>query len=331
MKEKKPKILIIDDEEVILTVLQELFTREGYEVAIARSGEKGIEIFQQDEFNLAIIDKNLEGRSGIDILKTVKEINPNVEAMIITGYASLESAIESIRLGAYDYILKPIESLSGIAERVKRALEKQRMAEGKIRLLEKLRHSHEELERAYLETLKVVANTIEAKDPYTRGHIDRVMSLSVKVGEELGLRSEELRDIQFASVLHDIGKITIRADVLTKPGRLSNKEYEHIQGHSLSGAKIIEGVDFLKDALPLVKHHQERYDGTGYPDGLKGENIPLGARIITTVDSYDAMLSDRPYRKEMSVEEAIEELTRNVGKHFDGRVVDALIRKIKYG
>ncbi len=331
MKESKPKILIIDDEEVILTILNELLTREGYEVDMARSGEEGIEIFRQDSFNLAIIDKNLEGRSGIDILKTVKEINPTVEAMIMTGYASLDSAIESIRLGAYDYILKPFESLSGIAERVKRALEKQRMARGKIRLLEELRASHEELEKAYLETLKVVANTIEAKDPYTRGHIDRVMSISVKVAEDLGLEAEEIRDIQFASILHDIGKITIRVEVLTKPGRLSNEEYEHIKEHSLSGTKIIEGVDFLKGALPLVKHHQERYDGTGYPDGLNGEDIPLGARIITAVDSYDAMISDRPYRKGMAVEEAMEELKKNMGVHFDARVVAALMRVVKGG
>lgn len=187
----------------------------------------------------------------------------------------------------------------------------------------KLYHS---IKRLYKSTIQVLANAMDSKDPYTHGHSRRVARYSVMIAREMGLPDNEQEDIYFAALLHDIGKIGIRDNILCKPGKLTDEEYRIIKEHPVISAQILEPVEFLKDKIPMVKHHHERYDGRGYPDGLKGENIPLGARIITVADSFDAMTSDRSYRRRMDFNRAIEELKNCSGAQFDPEIVDLFVK-----
>jgi response regulator RpfG family c-di-GMP phosphodiesterase len=183
----------------------------------------------------------------------------------------------------------------------------------------------EDLQRTHFEAMKALAQAIEAKDQYTRGHCDRTVGYAMAIAEKLELSEEERRSLRYAAFLHDVGKIGIHESILAKEGRLTEDEYRMMQAHPSMGAEIIKGVEFLKPVVPLVYHHQERYDGKGYPAGLSGEAIPLGARIVAVLDTFDAMTSDRPYRKAMGLDQAMSELRRCAGTQFDPRVVEAFI------
>lgn len=185
------------------------------------------------------------------------------------------------------------------------------------------------LTKGVLDTVQALAVAIEAKDPYTKGHVQRVTQYAVALGDELGLSPGEIRTLQFGAMLHDIGKIGIRAEVLNKPGALTEAERAHIRSHPIVGEQIIAEVDFLQDVRPCIRHHQERYDGSGYPDGLKGEAIPLLARIIAVADVFDALTTDRPYRRALPVERALTLLQEETGQAFEPKVVEALCRMLR--
>jgi HD-GYP domain-containing protein (c-di-GMP phosphodiesterase class II) len=170
---------------------------------------------------------------------------------------------------------------------------------------------------------------VEAKDAYTKGHTERVAEYSVALGRKMTLGKKELRDLAFAAVLHDIGKLVVIENVLKKPGRLDDQEWEILRSHPVIGASIIENMEFLAGAVPLVRHHHERYDGEGYPDGLKGEEIPLGARIIAVADSFDAMTTDRPYRNALSREVALGTMISKAGTQFDARAIESFIELVE--
>ena len=186
------------------------------------------------------------------------------------------------------------------------------------------------LKKTHLDSVKVLAGAIEAKDPYTRGHSDRVRSLSLRIGMKLGLSGKRLEDLVFGALLHDIGKIGIKDEVLQKPGRLSPEEYRHVQEHPLIGVKILEAFDFFKDKVLMIRHHHEHFDGSGYPDRLVGEEIPLEARIIAISDAFDAMTSLRPHRARMTLETALKEMQEGVGKQFDPAILEVFLREKLY-
>ena len=186
------------------------------------------------------------------------------------------------------------------------------------------------LKKAHLDSVKVLAGTIEAKDPYTRGHSDRVGRMSMRIAAYLGFREERLESLAFGALLHDIGKIGIRDEVLQKPGALSLEEYRHIQEHSLIGVKILDGIEFFKDKILMIRNHHEHFDGSGYPDGLIGETIPLEARIIAVSDVFDAMTSLRPHRGILSLEDALGELKGGEGKQCDPKILDIFLREKIY-
>ena len=218
-----------------------------------------------------------------------------------------------MRLGAYDFIIKPVD-LDLLVLSVKKALEKKRLEEeveayhkNLEKLVEertaKLQQALLVLKKAHLDSVKVLAEAIDAKDPYTRGHSDRVRRMSMRIAMKLGFGEKRLESLVFGALLHDIGKIGIRDEVLQKQGPLSPEEYQYIQQHPLIGVKIVEGIDFFKDKIPMIRNHHEHFDGSGYPDGLVGEAIPLEARIIAVPDAFDAMTSLRPHRRAMPVED----------------------------
>jgi putative two-component system response regulator len=334
------RILIVDDEEAIGSLLARRLTREGYLCSTANNGREALQDLNKNNVVLIISDIKMPGMDGIELLKRVKTKNPNMMMLMMTSYPEIKMAVEAMRLGAYDFLIKPFD-LGLTVLSVKRALEKKRLEEevaSHHKNLEKLveerttelRQTLLVLKKSYLDSVKVLAGTIEAKDPYTRGHSDRVGRMSMRIAACLGFIEERVESLVFGALLHDIGKIGIRDEVLQKPGVLSPEEYQHIQEHPLIGVKILEGIDFFRDKIPMIRNHHEHFDGSGYPDGLIGETIPLEARIITVSDVFDAMTSLRPHRGTLSLEAALGELKNGEGKHFDPKILDIFLREKIY-
>ena len=194
----------------------------------------------------------------------------------------------------------------------------------------KLQLAYRTLKKAYLDSVKVLAEAIDAKDPYTRGHSDRVRKMSLQIATSLGFTEERMEILEYGALLHDIGKIGIKDEILRKPGALSPEEYQTIQEHPLIGVKIVEGIEFFKDKIPMIRHHHEHFDGKGYPDGLVGEGIPLEARIIAVPDAFDAMASLRPHRKAMPLEDILLEMEKYKGKQFDPKILEIFLREKIY-
>lgn len=325
------RVLIVDDEEVVRLVLGEALS-DSFCLAQVKSAEEAVPYLTRKPPNILLVDKNLPGMSGIDLLKQAKALDPEIEIIIITGYASLESAIEAMRLGAYDYLLKPFEDLAIVEEKVRLAGEKNELSVERRKLMDQVLASNKELQlaqqqlkKAYLQTLTGMITALEARDAYTRGHSDRVADFSEQIGREMGLRGEELTDLVDAARLHDIGKIGIREDVLNKEGKLTDAEYEHIKTHPVIGADIVERMEAYVHLVPFIRHHHERYDGRGYPGGLQNDDIPMQARIIAVADTYDAMTSVRPYRNPRSTSEALRIIREVAGTQLDPTVVGAFL------
>jgi putative nucleotidyltransferase with HDIG domain len=334
------RILIVDDEELICRLLAQRLTSEGYACVTANNGREALSHFYKDTFSLIISDIRMPEMDGIELLKRVKDLNPNMMVIMVTAYPELDMAVEAMRLGAYDFIIKPAD-LDLILLSVRKALEKRRLEEeleayhkDLERLVEErtagLRQAYRVLKKAHFDSVKVLAQAIDAKDPYTRGHSDRVRRMSLKIAGHLGFSEERLESLEYGALLHDIGKIGIKDEVLQKPGALNPGEYQYIQEHTLIGAKIVEGIDFFKDKIPMIRCHHEYYDGSGYPDGLVGETIPLEARIITVPDAFDAMASLRPHRRAMPLEEVLMELEKGRAKQFDPKVLEIFLREKIY-
>jgi putative nucleotidyltransferase with HDIG domain len=334
------RILIVDDEELICRLLAQRLTSEGYACVTANNGREALSHFYKDTFSLIISDIRMPEMDGIELLKRVKDLNPNMMVIMVTAYPELDMAVEAMRLGAYDFIIKPAD-LDLILLSVRKALEKRRLEEeleayhkNLERLVEErtagLQHAYRVLKKAHLDSVKVLAEAIDAKDPYTRGHSDRVRRMSLRIAGHLGFSEERLESLEYGALLHDIGKIGIKDEVLQKPGALNPGEYQYIQEHTLIGVKIVEGIDFFKDKIPMIRCHHEYFDGSGYPDGLAGEAIPLEARIITVPDAFDAMASLRPHRRAMPLEEVLMELEKGRAKQFDPKVLEIFLREKIY-
>jgi len=336
----KERILVVDDEEMICYVLRQRLTMEGYTCIQAHNGREALHHFYRDKFSLIISDVKMPEMDGLELLRRVKALKPSMIVIMITAYAEIDMAVEAIRLGAYDFILKPAD-LDWVVLSVQRALEKKRLeeeVEAYQKNLEKLveertaelQKAYHTLQKAHLDSVKALAEAIEAKDPYTRGHSDRVRKMSLRLGQKLDFSAKKLENLEFGALLHDIGKIGIKDEVLQKQSLLGAEEYHYIQEHPLIGVKIVEGVDFFKDIIPMIRHHHENFGGQGYPDGLMGEAIPLEARIITVSDAFDAMISARPHRSRMSLEEALRELKMGDKKQFDPYLLNIFLQEEVY-
>ncbi len=493
------KILVIDDEEIICHLLEDSLSAQGYTVITAQSGTEALKKVKQESFDMVITDIRMPDVTGIQILEEVKKINPQTLVIIMTAFASVKTAQEAIRKGAYDYITKPFEK-GELDFAVKRAMEARRLTianknlnknlqEFNIRLESKVRERtqklatiyriekeisstlelsevlkvivnrtihvldsgiisillindqgelyikraiglndkiiretklklgerisgwvaqnkeailiediekaplfakenqeryytrslisaplifegkvigvinvnnkksreaytkddlnflegiasqaaiairnaqlHADLRTSYVNIICAITNALEARDPYSYGHSSNVTDCARAIAEELGLDPSEKEILIHAALLHDVGKIGVSDAILLKPGKLTQAEWAIIKEHPQRGKEILEPLSFLKEAVPIVYHHHERYDGSGYPEGLKGEEIPLGARILAVADSYDAMSSDRPYRKRLSKKECIIELKKCVGTQLDSRIVEAFLRVLE--
>jgi response regulator RpfG family c-di-GMP phosphodiesterase len=473
--EDSHRVLVVDDERVIREILSDFLSMEGYVVRAVEDGQQALEELEQRSYNLVITDLKMPRLGGLELLEEINRRSLNVLTVIMTGFGTVETAIEAMKKGAYDYILKPFK-VEEVIHIVQRGLEKQRLQLENIQLKEalsiytmsevltktlaldrileiivdtalnesgadaaslllldpesgrfelKLRRSPDDssgqaaeelvlpeilahfredrqvlyhgnrasrffsnptlsqrvisfisvplkirleisgmlnlysftrgkkfsegqrkmlsiladrassaidnarlfrnLQDSFQQTIQGFARAMEAKDPYTRGHSDRVMMYAEMIARGLGLAEAEQRKLCTAALMHDVGKIGIPLDALNKPQKLTREEYEVFKQHPDKGRRILEPIEFLRDVVPAVLHHHEQFDGTGYPRGLKGEAIPLHARILAVADTYDAMTSDRAYRKALSHEIAIAELRRCAGTQFDPRIVAVFI------
>ncbi len=327
-------LLVVDDEEAIRNAVRKYLVLQGYEVAVAATGEEALDILRRQKITGILLDVNLPGTNGIDLVPQILELEPSVAILMLTAVNDATSAALCMQRGALDYLLKPID-LSHLGRAIRRGLERRHaLLEGQMLtqwLKEEvaLRVAERRLEQATQErisvaTLEALVNALEAKDPYLRGHSARVADLSAGVAAHLGRPDEEIEAIRTAGRLHDIGKIGIREEILNKHGPLSDEEYEHVKQHVLVGSQILAPLVHLKDVITFVRSHHERWDGFGYPDKLAATAIPLGARIIGTVEIYDALTTARPYQEKMSPEMAVERMRDLIGSAIDPAIHEAL-------
>ncbi|GAG12177.1 unnamed protein product, partial [marine sediment metagenome] len=256
---------------------------EGHECTVASDGTSALRQLNAHQFDLALLDIRMPGKSGTDILREIQVKYPDTAVIMVTAVLDVETAIESINMGAYDYIIKPVD-LNMLAVSVDRALDKRRLIlenrEYQLHLEEKVEAQTQKIRNSFLNSITSLAYALEAKDKYTSGHSQRVTETAVAIARELGMSEESIEKIRLAGLVHDVGKIGLRESVLKKPGRLTDQEYRHVMSHCEIGERILSPVMEDEEILRMVRHHHERYDGTGYPDGLSGEDIPEGARIL---------------------------------------------------
>ncbi|MDG4475565.1 HD domain-containing phosphohydrolase [Thiovibrio frasassiensis] len=332
------KILIADDDTLVREAVYKILTMFGHSVVPCASGEDALAALNGD-FDLIILDINMPGLDGFETLKFINERNYGIPVIFLTGAGSMEYAVKAINLGAYDFIPKPIEDLDIFNIKVKRAIEKRMYVlqekaykenlETEVRnktkeLAEKnrlLEEYNENLEISALNTMLTLQTALEEKDMYTAGHTTRVNLYAMEIGRAMRLGQDDMTVLDRACKVHDIGKLVVDVNYIRKPGPLTDEEWLLMKKHPEVGANIIKPLTFMKEELFLVRHHHERMDGKGYPDGLGGDEINLLTKIITVADSYDAMTSKRSYKQNLELKAAITEMRRCAGSQFDPEVV----------
>jgi putative two-component system response regulator len=324
---RRHKILVVDDEAANVSLLKRLLGSE-HETFIAHSGDQGLAVLHAEPISLIITDQRMPGMTGVKLLEASIAIRPDAIKILLTGYTDVQALIDAINAGhVYKYIPKPWDA-DELKLTVRRALETFELKENHDRLLCDLKEALVQLEELSTGAIRALADALDAKCDYTSGHSVRVSRFAVMIGKQLGLGEADLRDLELAGVLHDIGKIGVPESILWKPAKLTPEERAIMSNHPVKSAQIIGELKGLKRTREYVLHHHEFIDGSGYPDQLAGEEIPFGARIILVADAYDAMTTDRPYRQAIGHHGAIAELRKRSGTQFDPRAVDALIEAI---
>jgi len=306
------RVLVVDDEEPIREVVSTLLSSAGYKCKHAGSGLEALALLDSgEEYELMLSDLMMAELDGIGLLERTKERYPDMPVVMVTAVHDISVALAAIRNGAYDYLCKPFEREQLLAT-VRRALENRRLKlenrAYQTRLEELVAARTEQLERSYDITLQALGDALDLKDAETEGHSKRVTAFTIAIARQMGIPKHQVNVIARGAFLHDIGKMAIPDDILRKPAKLTTEEMHVMQEHCYHGYQMIIRIPFLGEAAEIVYSHQERYDGTGYPRQLKGEEIPLGARIFAIADTLDAMTSDRPYRRAKSMAEARKEI-----------------------
>ncbi len=331
----KPRLLIVDDEVEVRGVLHELLD-DAYECVEAASAEEALAQLRETNYELVISDITMSGMTGLEMIPHVKVASPDTVIVMISGMQTIESAINALRLGAFDYLMKPFDLRQAEAA-VARALEHHELVVAKQRYENHLEELVDQrtaeldkalgsLENAYRSTLRALTAALETRDAETHGHSERVVTFSLRLGREYGLTAPEMKALEFGSLLHDIGKIGVPDAILRKPAKLTDEEWIRMREHPMHGQQILRGIKFLEGAARVVAQHHEKWDGSGYPLGLKAEEIDICARIFSVADAFDAITSDRVYRQGRPYEAAAQELDEWGNRQFDPKVVEAFHR-----
>jgi putative nucleotidyltransferase with HDIG domain len=337
------RILVVDDDESIREIISSMLSHAGFECRAVASGQEAIAVLHSDDnYSLILSDLAMEGMDRFGVLERVKRLQPQMPVVMVTAVHDISVALEAIRRGAYDYLLKPFEREQLIAT-VRRALENRRLkleieshrnqlevlvlarTELLQRAMAELERAMKELERSYDITLEALGDALDLKDAETEGHSKRVTAFTMAIARAMDLPQDRVRLIARGAFLHDVGKMAIPDAILRKPGRLTPEEQMVMRDHALYGYQMLRKIPFLQEAARIVYSHQERYDGTGYPRGLKGDQIPLGARIFAVADTFDAITSDRPYRAAQSISAARREIQKHAGLQFDPDIVETFM------
>jgi putative two-component system response regulator len=310
-----PKILVVDDEARVREVLRRFLIRDNYEVIEAANGEEAMDLLKSGYVDLILLDVRMPKLDGFGFCEKIKanEQFRFIPVIMLTAFSDEESKIKGIQCGVDDFLNKPVNMNELLA---------------RARVLIKSKYLNEQLENTE-SVLFILARVVEAKDPCTKDHLKRMASYSRDMAQRLGLPHEMILAIEYAGILHDIGKIGISESILAKPSSLTKEEFEEIKKHSIIGEEIVKPLRFAKIIAPAVRGHHEWWNGSGYPDGLSGENISLGARIISIIDAYDAITCDRPYRKGRPSEKAISILLEGRGGQWDPRLVDVFVEYLQ--
>ncbi len=332
--QESPRILIVDDDDSVRDVISVLLAEEGYRCTCASGADLALEALPAG-FPLVISDMKMPGHDGLWLLDRIRKESEDTAVIMLTGYGDTESAVECLRRGAVDYLLKP-PKVTDLVRAIERALAKRRVELARKRYQAKLekrvREKTAELQRAFVEvedaynhTLLALVAALDAREHETSDHSQRVVRYTEAIAERLGIGGPELADIRRGALMHDIGKIGVPDSILLKPGKLDAEEWKIMQQHPLMGAEIIgkHENELLETARVIAISHHEKWDGSGYPLGLKGEDIPLEGRIVAIADVFDALLSVRPYKPALPLEQALHYLESQSGRHFDPQLIGA--------
>jgi cyclic di-GMP phosphodiesterase len=329
-------ILVVDDEAHVRSMIGATLEHQGYDVHLASGGTEATERLDRQTYDLVLTDIVMQEGSGIALLERIHAQHPHLPVVMVTAIHDISVAIDSMRRGAYDYLLKPFERDHLVAT-VQRALEHrhalqesksyQQNLEQVVRArTEMLRQAMEDLEHSYDVTLEALGDALDLKDSETEGHSKRVTAYTIALARAMGISPAEIKVIARGAFLHDIGKMAIPDEILRKPGKLTPEEELVMREHCSRGYQMLRKIPFLSEAAEIVFSHQEHFDGSGYPNGLRGTNIPIGARIFALADALDAITSDRPYRKSQTYDVAREEILRCSGSQFDPSIVEVFLK-----
>jgi putative two-component system response regulator len=345
LKIKSTKILIADDDAMVRSTVSRILEMFGHKVTIVSDGRGVIEAVD-DSYDVIILDINMPDMDGFETMDKLNDLQYQVPVLFLTGAASMDYAVKAINLGAYDFLTKPIEDLDIFNVKIRRAIEKRNFilrereykkalesdVQSKAVQLEEqnklLVTYSNSLEKATVQLMSSLQNAMEEKDYYTAGHTMRVTEYALMLGMAMGLKNEDIVVLRRAAQFHDIGKLVIDLSCIQKPGKLTEDEWKLIKKHPSVGANIVQPLGFMNKEQFIIRHHHERLDGRGYPDGLVGDQLDVLTKIIIVVDSYDAMTSRRNYRMNMSMEQAVKELYSCCGTQFDPTIVDFFARSI---
>jgi len=337
MSSKKIKILTIDDEYLIREIITDYLEENGYEVIQAENGKKGVEVFRSEKPDLVLVDLRMPEMDGLDVLSIISKEAPQTPIIMVSGTGILQDAIDAIRKGAWDYVSKPIQDMAVLDYAVSRSLEhalllrenesyKKHLEEMVQRRTNELEKSNAQLRSTLEDIVESLSILTEKRDPYTSGHQKRVSVIAVLIAQEMCLSEEEIIAIRFAGQLHDIGKIYVPAEFLSKPTRLDEEEMAVIRKHPIIGYDILKYIQFPWPIAKTIRQHHERLNGSGYPEGLTEKDILLDAKIIAIADVVEAMSSHRPYRPALGVQKALNEVKKNTGKYYCTDCANALFR-----
>ena len=314
------RLLVVDDIEAIRLALEKCLQLSGYQVVLAASGEEALELLRSQRFDLLLTDQSMPGLSGLELTEAVARMHPDMPIVVLTAHTDVELARDSLRRGASDFVTKPV-NVRELPILVERNLTRRRLEVARLR---------EREAQVLFEAIQALASAVDAKDPYTARHSREVTRLALLLADATAVSGEKRYVLELAAWMHDVGKIGVPDSILTKPTSLTAEEFSIVKVHPTKGGEIVGQIEDLARVADVIRHHHERMDGSGYPDALQGEAIPLASRIIMISDAYEAMTADRSYRASLGHEAALCELRKHSGAQFDPKLVEAFIHALEH-